>query len=312
MDPLLSKLTLAIPIYNEARYLRQAVESCLGQASRIMLYDNASTDGSGKICAEYAAAHHEVTHIRRVENIGAFENFKAPLFECETEYFCWIGGHDMIAPGYTLALLRELESDPGIALAAATIQHIDEEGNHRKLRTCSTFLDAKTQHQPLDRLEALAKHLRDCFIFHGIYRAGMLREAWFDTPCLGFDRITLFRVGALGRIAYVPDALILGRDFPKERDSKQDRERRSVIIGRQADKPLAKSNFTRNHEMMLTVMGQATDDATLTRALDIVGTINRRQHQRRRYQRRRQLVVLSALIVLGLFAYLLILLNRCP
>lgn len=306
MDPLLSKLTLAIPVYNEARYLSKAIESCLGQAARILLYDNASTDGSGEICSEFAAAHQEVVHIRREENIGAFENFKAPLFECETEYFCWIGGHDMIAPDYTLALLRELERDPGIVLAAGTIQHVDEEGKFRKQRTSSTFLDATTQHHPLDRLEALAKHLRDCFIFHGIYRTQILREAWFETPCLGFDRITLFRVGTLGKISYVPDALIFGRDFPKERDSKQDRQRRSVIIGKESDKPIAKTNFTRNHQMILTVMGQATDDATLTRALEIVGTINRRQHQRRRYQRRRQLIVLSALIVLTLIIILAI------
>jgi glycosyltransferase involved in cell wall biosynthesis len=303
MDPLLAKLTLAIPVFNEERFLREAVESCVGQVGRILLYDNASTDGSGDICASLAAAHPEVTHIRRAENIGAFENFKAPLFECTTEYFCWIGGHDRIAPGYTLHLLRRLEADGAIALAAGTIQHIDEQGAPRKQRTCSRFLDAANQPQPLDRLEALARHLRDCFIFHGVYRTAVLRAAWFDEPCLGFDRITLFRIGVRGKIAYVPEAVIFGRDFPKERAGKEDRKRRSEVIGRTA---IAQTNFTRNQQLILTCLGQAEDDASLTRALEVIGIIRRRHHQRRKYQRRRLLWLLGAIAVVGVFIFLLI------
>lgn len=310
MDAILDKLTIAIPIFNEQRFLREAIVSCVGQAGRILIYDNASTDGSTEICRELAAKHPEITHILRPENIGAFENFKAPLFDCETEYFCWIGGHDSIAPDYTIHLLRAMEQDADIALAAGTIQHIDEQGALRKQRTCSTFLDAKSQLHPLDRLEPMARHLRDCFIFHGIYRAAALREAWFDSPCLGFDRITLFRVAAIGKIAYVPEAVIFGRDFPKERDSKKDRERRSEVIGKQSDKPLAKTNFTRNQQMILTVLGQATDDDTLTRALKIVGIINRRQHQRRKYQRLRLFCIAAIVLVVALFIILLT--TRCP
>lgn len=306
MDPVLQKLTLAIPIYNEGRYLREAIESCLGQAGKILLCDNASTDDSGEICARIAAEHPEVAHLRGERNIGAFENFKAPLFDCETEYFCWIGGHDRIAPGYTLKLVKEMERDAGIALAAGTIQHIDEQGIDRKQRTCSTFLDAASQSEPLDRLEALASHLRDCFIFHGVYRAAILREAWFDQACLGFDRVTLFRVGAIGKIAYVPEALIYGRDFPKDRDSKQDRERRSQVIAAESAKPLSTSNFTRNQQLILTTLAQATDDRSLSRALAIVDKIKRRQVERRKCQRQRLLRALGALLIIAAFVILLI------
>jgi glycosyltransferase involved in cell wall biosynthesis len=304
MDTLLQKLTLAIPIYNEGAYLRKTIESCLGQAGVIILYDNASTDGSSEICAEFAAAHPgAVLHVRREQNIGAFDNFKAPLTDCKTEYFCWIGGHDLIAPGYTLHLVRRHESDPGIALAAGTIQHIDEQGAERNKPTRSTFLETGRESQPLDRLDALVRHLRDCFIFHGVYRTETLRSAWFDQPCLGFDRILLFRVAALGRLAYVPEAVIYGRDFVKDRDSKKDRERRSEVIGRHK---IAKTNFTRNQQLVLTCLGQATDDATLTQALDIVERIRRRHHERRKYQRRRLKLAVAGLAILFLFALLLV------
>lgn len=302
MDPLLAKLTLAIPVYNEGRFLREAIGSCLGQAGRIALCDNASDDGSAEICAEFAANHTEVTHIRRERNIGAFNNFKEPLFECETEYFCWIGGHDRLAESYTLHLLRRLEEDHGIALAAGTIQHMDEEGSPLKGPVRSAFLDAGKQLEPLDRIEALAWYLRDCFVFHGVYRTEVLKQAWFDQPCLGFDRILLFRVGALGRMAYVPEALLYARDFPNMRKLKQDKTRRSEILTEKGASPM--TNFERNFHLAQTTLDLAHDDASLSRAFHIIGKIRRRHHERRRY---RKVYMLWAALGLSLLALVVIL-----
>ena len=128
MHDLLKKLTIAIPVYNDAAYIRLAVESCVGQAGRVVIYDNCSTDGTSDICAELAAEHATVEHVRHPENIGAFENFKRSLFDCQTEYFSWVGSHDLLEAGYAFRLLETMEKDPAIALAAGTIVHVDEEG----------------------------------------------------------------------------------------------------------------------------------------------------------------------------------------
>lgn len=283
MDPLLRKLTLAIPVYNEGRFLREAIGSCLGQAGSIVLCDNASDDGSGEICAEFAANHAEVTHIRRERNIGAFNNFKEPLFDCRTPYFCWIGGHDRIEKDYTLHLIRHLESDPALGLAAGTIQHMDEEGRMLKKPTRSTFLDSAQDSVPLDRIEALARSLRDCFVFHGVHRTEVLREAWHDRPCLGIDRIILFRVAARARTAYVPAAHLYARDFPATRKAKEDRRRRSEVLGE--GKPIDKTNFERNITLVRTSLDLAHDDASLSSAFRIIDKIRRRHHERRRYRK---------------------------
>jgi glycosyltransferase involved in cell wall biosynthesis len=279
---LLQKLTLAIPIYNEGRYLRAAIESCIGQAGKIILCDNASDDGSSDICEEYASKYHEVEHIRRDINIGAFNNFKEPIFTCDTEYFCWIGGHDKIEKDYTLHLLRRLDRDSNIGLAAGTIQHFDEEGRFLNKPVRSTFLACKNESTPLDRVEALTWNLRDLFIFHGIYRTDILRKAWRDRPCLGFDRILVFQVAALAKTAHVPEALIYARDFPASRKSKEDRERRSGMIAGSAI--ISKSNFERNHNLSLIVMNLAHDDISLSQAYRIIEKIRSRHHERRRYR----------------------------
>ncbi len=263
--------------------MREAVGSCIGQAGKIILCDNASDDGSAVICAEFAAKHSEVRHLRREKNIGAFNNFKEPLFECETEFFCWIGGHDKIEKDYTVHLLRRLDADPEIVLAAGTIQHIDEEGRLLKSAVRSDFLECGNHSTPLDRVEALACHLRDCFVFHGVYRTEILRKSWFDHACLGFDRIQLFRVAAVGKLGYVPEALLYARDFPNLREIKQDRKRRSEILTEKGAKPM--TNFERNYQLALTTLELAQDDASLSQAFRILDKIRRRHHERRRYRK---------------------------
>lgn len=285
MDPILQKLTIAIPVYNDAKYLAETIESCIGQAYRIIIYDNASTDGCMEICREAAERHKSVIHHRQCENVGAIENFKQPLFECGTEYFAWVGSHDLLAADYSLKLIRALEANPDSPLACGVIQHIDEQGNALK-RTESSFLSPERQQTPLDRIELLARSLRDCFIFHGVHRTKALQEAWFDEPCLGIDRITMFREIATGPFTYVPSATFMARDFPTTRDSKQDRERRSKTLGSSKDKPLKKSNFVRNQQLMLIALQNSHDDASLSHALRIVKKIERRHHARKKYQRR--------------------------
>lgn len=69
-----------MPVYNDAKFIRATLQSCVEEAGQIFIYDNASTDGTSEICAEFAQKYPHVTHIKNEENIGAFANFALPLF----------------------------------------------------------------------------------------------------------------------------------------------------------------------------------------------------------------------------------------
>lgn len=52
------KISVVIPVYNAKRYLRQCIQSVLNQTFQdfcLVLVDDGSSDGSGKICDTYAA-----------------------------------------------------------------------------------------------------------------------------------------------------------------------------------------------------------------------------------------------------------------
>ena len=61
-------ISVIVPIYKVEQYLRQCVDSILNQTHRaleVILVDDGSPDGSGKICDEYAAQDSRVRVIHK-------------------------------------------------------------------------------------------------------------------------------------------------------------------------------------------------------------------------------------------------------
>jgi glycosyltransferase involved in cell wall biosynthesis len=229
-NELLSKLTLAIPVYNEKNYIRQTLDSCINQAGTIWIYDNASDDGTSDICAEYAERFPHVTHIRNEKNINAFNNFRTPLFACTTEYFQWVGSHDILGSDFALPLLKELEKDASTVLAFGRIVHIDEEGKHLKKKSRSYYSSRLQSENPLHRMQTMLSNLRDCFIIHGVFRTKILQEAWSDTACIGFDDALLLKAAALGKFAFKPECTFYARNFPRIRKEVDTQKRRAGLM----------------------------------------------------------------------------------
>ncbi|WP_448526536.1 glycosyltransferase family 2 protein [Parathermosynechococcus lividus] len=92
------KISIGMPVYNGARYIREALDSLLAQTFtefELIISDNASTDDTEAICREYAAKDHRVRYIRQSQNLGASANFKFVLDEALGEYFMWAAADDV-------------------------------------------------------------------------------------------------------------------------------------------------------------------------------------------------------------------------
>lgn len=73
-------LTVCVVTYNQIKYIRQCLDSIVQQKTKysyqVIISDDASTDGTSEVCAEYEKNYPFVKHIRHSANIGAYENFK--------------------------------------------------------------------------------------------------------------------------------------------------------------------------------------------------------------------------------------------
>jgi glycosyltransferase involved in cell wall biosynthesis len=124
-------VSIGMPVRNEARFLRKALDALLAQTGvpfEIIISDNASTDSTPDICREYAERFPEIVRLNCFQqNIGASANFAWVLQQAKGAYFMWAAGHDIWAPDYLQQCSEALESNPRAMIAFGTTRWIDEQ-----------------------------------------------------------------------------------------------------------------------------------------------------------------------------------------
>jgi glycosyltransferase involved in cell wall biosynthesis len=124
-------VTIGMPIYNEERYLEQALDSLRAQNYKniqILISDNASTDRSGEISSSAAEKDARIQYFRVVENIGAAANFRRVVDMAEGQYFMWAAGHDEWSESLISDSVAALEENESAAIAFASSYWIGEDG----------------------------------------------------------------------------------------------------------------------------------------------------------------------------------------
>jgi glycosyltransferase involved in cell wall biosynthesis len=117
------RVTVGIPVYNGEKHIAQSIESVLVQTYRdfvLIICDNASTDGTERICREYAARDPRIRYHRNEKNLGASPNFNKvfDLADLEVEFFQWLAHDDMLAPTYLEKCLAAMDAAPPTAVMA--------------------------------------------------------------------------------------------------------------------------------------------------------------------------------------------------
>lgn len=112
-------LTIAIPTWNRASYLRHLLSTLHDQIGsnpdvHVIVSDNASTDATADVIAEFASVDWQLTALRNAENIGGDGNI-IQVFEQATTRYVWLLGDDDVpcrrAVGAVLAMLKRDSPD---------------------------------------------------------------------------------------------------------------------------------------------------------------------------------------------------------
>ncbi len=131
------KLSVIIPVYNVAPYVRKCVESVLAQDLdpkdyEVILVDDGSTDGSGEICdslaerqkggrAEGQKGNMKVLH-QENQGVAAARNAGAKI--AKGEYLAFLDSDDWWAPTYLSRMLWLIENYPEAGLYACNYWYV--------------------------------------------------------------------------------------------------------------------------------------------------------------------------------------------
>lgn len=125
-------VTVGLPVRNGEETLEAVVRSVLAQDHgqiELIISDNASTDGTEKICRKWAAFDKRVVYHRQDRNIGILANFVHTMCEARGEYFRWIGDDDWIAPNYISRCLEEFVADQRLLLVTTQVLYTRPDGS---------------------------------------------------------------------------------------------------------------------------------------------------------------------------------------
>lgn len=92
------KYSIIVPVYNAEKYLDECIGSVLAQTVcdfELLLMDDGSVDGSGKICDKYAALHNNI-RVFHNENGGVSAARNHGIDNAVGEYICFLDADDVL------------------------------------------------------------------------------------------------------------------------------------------------------------------------------------------------------------------------
>lgn len=186
-NPLVS---VGLPSYNKASYLRQTIESILDQSFRdfeLIISDDKSDDDSMSICKEFVEHDNRIRFFKQDRNLGMIENFDFVLSKARGKYFIWISGDDFIDPNWLEVLLRGMSEQSAISFGR--LVEISKKGEITKVRQLMQFRGPLM----VRATKMYWSNGAECSFLHGLTRTEYVRSIGglntFRQGGLAFDRL---------------------------------------------------------------------------------------------------------------------------
>lgn len=116
----MEKVTIAIPTYNQERFVLDAIQSALAQDYpnlEVVVVDDASSDNTEALCRSLIGLP-RFRYTRNSRNLGRVENYRNAIREVATgDWYLNLDGDDYLTdPSYVSEAMRVAQSDLGIVL----------------------------------------------------------------------------------------------------------------------------------------------------------------------------------------------------
>lgn len=207
-DPL---VTVAVPVYNAERYVGQCLETLLGQTFtdfKVLILDNASSDGTGSVCRAWAARDSRIEYHRNATNIGMAGNYNRSFALSRSKYFRWAPADDYCAPDFLEAHVKVLDSDPSLALCYSDAWFVGADGAPYERWSDDLHL---CQDDPVARFRAVTRRIKRVHHHLGLMRADVVRQTGGIRKHVSSDVGFVAEMSLLGKFHRIDEPLFFRR-----------------------------------------------------------------------------------------------------
>ena len=213
MDNEQPKVSVSMTVYNQERFIAEAIEGVLKQKTsfpiELNIADDCSSDGTSRICEDYAANFPDiVTYRRRPVNLGMMPNFYKSLMECDGKYIALCEGDDYWIDENKLQIQFDfLETHEDYSLACHN--HFQLAGD----KLIESYSDIEEDFRTLTTEDYLLDpHFQTASYF--IRRSALPSEfpEWYRDVLAGDHFLVLF-LSLKGKIAYFNSRMSVFRTF---------------------------------------------------------------------------------------------------
>lgn len=196
-------ISVIIPCYNVEKYIDRCIESVVNQTYRnleIILVDDGSTDGTGKICDRYLQTDKRVKVIHK-ENRGLSSARNAGLDICQGNYIFFVDSDDWItidAVQYLYDLRKKYKADFSMAAYIRTQTYGKKDCLQHNYVECGL-----TQSEFLSKFFKIGTQENVQFAWAKLYKSELFNNIRYPTGVVFEDIPTTFYISLYsGKIAY--------------------------------------------------------------------------------------------------------------
>jgi glycosyltransferase involved in cell wall biosynthesis len=132
-------VTVICICYNHARFVKEALDSVANQTYgniELIVIDDGSTDGSGKVIKQWIASHPKTTLLLNARNLGYCQTFNKAYAISKGSFCIDLAADDILLPNRIEVGLKELaNAGPEYGVNFSDAEHIDESGNFTRLHS---------------------------------------------------------------------------------------------------------------------------------------------------------------------------------
>jgi glycosyltransferase involved in cell wall biosynthesis len=124
------RVSIIIPVYNGANYMREAIDSALAQTIsdvEVLVVNDGSRDGGAT--AEIARSYGDRIRYIEKENGGVSSALNRGIAEMRGRWFSWLSHDDHYLPGKVAVELAFLDGNPEARVVGCNFELIDEHGH---------------------------------------------------------------------------------------------------------------------------------------------------------------------------------------